>query len=69
MSLQTSSDSNRSNENTASVRASDFENVNTQSEDAKPDIKSVQSLSDFIKEKVDNSLINPLTLSSIISTH
>ena len=40
MLLQTSSDSNRLNKDTASVEASDFENVNTQSEDAKPDIES-----------------------------
>ena len=66
---QTSSDSNRSNENTTSVKVSDFKNVNTQSENVKPDIKSAQSFSDFIKEKVNNSLTDSLALSLIISTY
>ena len=69
MSLQINLNSNRLNEDTAPVRALDFENVNTQSKDARPDTESAQSPSDFIKEEVDNSLADPLTLSSIISTH
>ena len=68
MLLQTSSGSNRSNENTASVGASDFEDVNTQSEDARPDTGSAQSPSNFIEEEVDNSLTDSLILPSIIST-
>ena len=66
---QTSSDSNRLNENTALMEASDFENVNTQSENAKPDTKSAQLFSSFVKEEVDDSLADSLTLSLIISTH
>ena len=68
MLLQTNSDSNKSNENTAPVEASNFENVNTQSENAKSDTESAQLPNDFIKEEIDNSLTNPLTLLSIIST-
>ena len=37
---QTSSGSNRLNGDTASIKASDFENVDTQSEDAKSDTES-----------------------------
>ena len=66
---QTSSGSNKSNENTASVGAPDFENVNIQSEDAKPDTGFAQLLSGFVEEEVDNSLANFLTLPSIISTY
>ena len=69
MLLQTSSDSNRSNEDTAPVRASDFKDVNTQNEDAKPDTESAQSPSGFVEEEVNDSLANPLTLSSTVSTH
>ena len=43
MSLQTNSDSNKSNENTASMRALDFEDVNTQSKNAKSDTESAQA--------------------------
>ena len=68
MLLQTNSDSNKSNENTASVGASDFENMNTQSEDAKPDTGSAQSFSNFVEEEVDDSLANSFALSLIIST-
>ena len=66
---QINSDSNKSNKNTASVRALNFKNVNIQSEDVKSNTESAQSSSDFIKEEVDNSLANSLTLSLIISTH
>ena len=66
---QTSSGSNRLNEeNTASVKASDFKHVNTQSEDVKPDTESAQSLSGFVKEEVGNPLTNSLTLPSTVST-
>ena len=69
--LQTSSSSNKSNEeNTASVGASDFKHVNAQNEEnVKPDIKSAQSLNNFIEKKAGEPLINPLALSSTISTH
>ena len=67
--LQTSSGSNRSNEDTASIKASDFENVNTQSEDARPNTESAQSFSGFIEEEVGDPLANPLTLPSTVSTH
>ena len=67
---QTSSGSNRSNEeNTASVRAPNFEDVDTQSEDARPDTESAQSLSGFVEEELGNLLANPLALPSTISTH
>ena len=66
---QTSSGSNRSNEDTVSVGASDFENVDTQSEDVRPDTGSAQSPSGFIKEEVGNPLADPLTLPPTISTH
>ena len=64
---QTSSGSNRSNEDTAPVGAPDFEDVDTQSEDARPDTGSAQSPSGFIEEEVDDSLANPLALPPIIS--
>ena len=67
--LQISSGGNKLNKNTVSVRASDFENVDTQSEDVKPDTESAQLFSGFIKEEVDNSFIDSLTLLLIISTH
>ena len=66
---QTNSDSNRSNENTVSVKISNFENVNTQSKDAKPDTKSAQLFSDFVEEKVDDLFTDSLTLLLIILTH
>ena len=68
MLLQTSSGSNRSNEDTAPVGAPDFENVNTQSEDARPDIESAQSPSDFIEEEVNDSLADPFALPPTVST-
>ena len=65
MLLQTSSGSNKSNEeNTVSVRALDFKHVNVQSED----IGSTQLPSGFIEEEVGNPLANSLALSSIILT-
>ena len=69
-SLQTSSGSNRLNEeNTASVRASDFKYVNIQSEDARSDTGFTQSPNSFVEEEVNNSLANSLILSLIILTH
>ena len=59
---QTSSGSNRLNENTALVKASDFENVNIQSENAKPDTESAQSPSGFVKEEVNDSFADFFTL-------
>ena len=67
MLLQINSGSNKLNKNITSVEASDFEDVNTQSEDAKSDTGSAQSSSGFIEEKVNNSLADSLTLSLIIS--
>ena len=64
-SLQTSSDSNKSNEDTASVGASDFKHVNIQSKD----IKSIQSPSGLIKEEAGEPLADSLALLSIILTH
>ena len=65
---QTSSGSNKLNEeNTASVGASDFKHVNTQSENTRPNIKSAQSSSGFVEEEVNDSFVNSLTLLSIIS--
>ena len=69
MLLQISSGSNRSNENTVSVKASDFKHVNTQNENAKSDTESAQLFNGFIKEEVNNSLANSLTLLLIISTY
>ena len=66
MLLQTSSDSNKSNENTASVKASDFENVNTQNKDAKSDTESAQSPNGFVEEEIDDSFTDSLALLSII---
>ena len=66
--LQTSLGSNRLNEDTVSVEAPDFENMNTQNEDAKSDTEFAQSPSGFVKEEVNDSFNNPFTLSSIIST-
>ena len=51
---QTSSDSNKSNENTVSVKASDFKNVNTQSENVKPNTEFAQSFNDFVEEEIDD---------------
>ena len=65
---QTSSGSNKLNEDTALVKASDFEDVNTQNENAKPDTESAQSPSGFVEEEVDDSLADPLILPLIIST-
>ena len=66
---QTSSDNNKPNENTTSVRASDFKNINTQNKNAKPDTESAQSSSDFVKKEVNNSFANSLALLLIISTY
>ena len=57
--LQISSGSNKLNENTASMKASDFKNI-------KSDIRFTQSFNGFIEKEIDNSLADPLTLSSII---
>ena len=67
---QTSSGSNKSNEeNTASVRTSNFEHINAQNEeDARPDIGSAQSSSNFVEKEADEPLTDPLTLSLTIST-
>ena len=69
---QTNSGSNKSNEeNTALVKTSDFENVNTQNEEmhTRSDTGPAQSFNDFVEEEVDNPLTNPLALPPTISTH